>query len=194
VRKTSISRFRNFDQSKLRHHPQKLRDSCTSSIVAIKYNLIAINGMARLSWRGAETATSRAGPIDWLAPVIPFFTRLDLPSDFHRPILSLRDSTALRSIAGMPGIEVRTLKAGQDGDPATLFAKVTGFGHNDMISLPTLTKDSILDNLKRRFKVRTACLLCLPVAHRRSTSSNSCAHHHHDASMLSMSAPCSLTP
>jgi len=155
--------------------------------------LESINGL-ETSWKGDETASSRVGPIDWLAPVIPFFTRLDLPSDFHRPILNLRDSTALRSIAGMPGFEVRTLKAGQDGDPATFFAKVTGFGHNDMISLPTLTKESILDNLKRRFKVRTACLLCLPVAHRRSTSSNSCAHHHHDASMLSMSAPCSLTP
>ena len=42
---------------------------------------------------------------------------------------------------------------GQDGDAKEFFAKVTGFGYNDMISLPTLTKDSILDNLKRRFKV-----------------------------------------
>ena len=53
----------------------------------------------------------------------------------------------------MPPFEPCTLKAGEDGDPKTYFSKVTGFGYNDMISLPTLTKDSILDNLKRRFKV-----------------------------------------
>ena len=47
-----------------------------------------------------------------------------------------------------------TLKPGQEGDAGEFFAKVTGYGYNDMISLPTLTKDSILDNLKRRFKVR----------------------------------------
>jgi len=52
----------------------------------------------------------------------------------------------------MPPFEPCTLKAGEDGDPKTYFSKVTGFGYNDMISLPTLTKDSILDNLKRRFK------------------------------------------
>ena len=46
-----------------------------------------------------------------------------------------------------------TLKMGKDGDAGEFFAKVTGYGYNDMISLPTLTKDSILDNLKRRFKV-----------------------------------------
>ena len=46
-----------------------------------------------------------------------------------------------------------TLKAGEEGDPAAFFGKLTGFGYNDMISLPTLTKDSILDNLRRRFKV-----------------------------------------
>ena len=56
----------------------------------------------------------------------------------------------------MPAFEPCTLKPGQDGDAATFFGKVTGFGYNDMISLPTLTKDSILDNLKRRFKVRSA--------------------------------------
>ena len=52
-----------------------------------------------------------------------------------------------------------TLKKNQDGDPGQFFAKLTGFGYNDMISLPTLTKESILDNLKRRFKVLqpTAC-------------------------------------
>ena len=47
-----------------------------------------------------------------------------------------------------------TLGRNQDGDPAEFFAKTAGFGYNDMISLPTLTKDSILDNLKKRFKVR----------------------------------------
>ena len=45
-----------------------------------------------------------------------------------------------------------TLKPGQEGDAGEFFAKVTGYGYNDMISLPTLTKDSILENLKRRFK------------------------------------------
>ena len=54
----------------------------------------------------------------------------------------------------MAPFEPCTLKMGQDGDAKEFFAKVTGFGYNDMISLPTLTKDSILDNLKRRFKVR----------------------------------------
>ena len=47
-----------------------------------------------------------------------------------------------------------TLAPGQDGDPSAFFSKVTGFGYNDMISLPTLTKESILENLKRRTKVR----------------------------------------
>ena len=54
----------------------------------------------------------------------------------------------------MPTFVPCTLKMGQDGDPSEFFTKVTGFGYNDMISLPTLTKDAILDNLKRRFKVR----------------------------------------
>ena len=54
----------------------------------------------------------------------------------------------------MPEFTPCTLKMGQDGDPSEFFPKVTGFGYNDMISLPTLTKDSILENLKRRFKVR----------------------------------------
>jgi hypothetical protein len=44
------------------------------------------------------------------------------------------------------------LKYGEDGDEKVFLAKVTGYGYNDMISLPTLTKDSILDNLKKRFK------------------------------------------
>ena len=47
------------------------------------------------------------------------------------------------------------LPRGKDGDPAEYFAKTTGFGYNDMISLPTLTKESLLENLSRRFKVRT---------------------------------------
>ena len=55
----------------------------------------------------------------------------------------------------MPEFTPCTLKMGQDGDPAEFLPKVTGFGYNDMISLPTLTKDSILENLKRRFKVRS---------------------------------------
>ncbi len=54
----------------------------------------------------------------------------------------------------MPPFEPCTLAPGADGDPKTFFTKVTGFGYNDMISLPTLTKDSILENLKRRFKAR----------------------------------------
>ena len=56
---------------------------------------------------------------------------------------------------------------GADGDPAEFFSKVTGFGYNDMISLPTLTKESILENLKRRFKVTR------PHPHTRHTSSAS---------------------
>ena len=45
------------------------------------------------------------------------------------------------------------LPRGKDGSVEEYFAKTTGYGYNDMISLPTLTKDSILENLKRRFKV-----------------------------------------
>ena len=54
----------------------------------------------------------------------------------------------------MAPFEPCTLKMGQDGDEKVFLSKVTGTGYNDMISLPTLTKDSILENLKRRFKVR----------------------------------------
>eukprot|EP00966_Prymnesium_polylepis_P216450 5010798-Prymnesium_polylepis.2 len=64
-----------------------------------------------------------------------------------------------------------TLAPGADGDAGAFFAKVTGYGYNDMISLPTLTKESILENLKRRFKVNriTSCHLlvrlpCVSVA------------------------------
>ena len=46
------------------------------------------------------------------------------------------------------------LPRGKDGSVEEYFAKTTGYGYNDMISLPTLTKESILDNLSRRFKVR----------------------------------------
>merc|ERR1719482_813733 len=53
----------------------------------------------------------------------------------------------------MVGFEPCTLKPGQDGDPAVFFGKTTGYGYNDMISLPTLTKDSLLENLKKRFKM-----------------------------------------
>ena len=52
-----------------------------------------------------------------------------------------------------PGFAPCTLGRGKDGDPATFFAKASGYGYNDMITLPTLTKESILENLKRRFKV-----------------------------------------
>ena len=53
----------------------------------------------------------------------------------------------------MAPFEPCTLKMGQEGDPATFFGKTTGYGYNDMISLPTLTKESLVENLKRRFKV-----------------------------------------
>ena len=49
-----------------------------------------------------------------------------------------------------------TLKRGQDGDVEEYFAKTTGHGYNDMIALPTLTKESIIDNLAKRFKVMHA--------------------------------------
>ena len=55
-----------------------------------------------------------------------------------------------------PGFAPCTLGRGKDGDPATFFAKASGYGYNDMITLPTLTKESILENLSRRFKVRPA--------------------------------------
>ena len=48
-----------------------------------------------------------------------------------------------------------TLARNEDGDPAIFIPKVQGYGYNDMISLPTLTKDSLVENLKKRFKVRT---------------------------------------
>lgn len=54
----------------------------------------------------------------------------------------------------MPSFQPCTLPPGADGDPAVFFSKVTGYGYNDMISLPTLTKESILENLKRRFQAR----------------------------------------
>ena len=55
-----------------------------------------------------------------------------------------------------PGFAPCTLGRGKDGDPATFFAKASGYGYNDMITLPTLTKESILENLSRRFKVPPA--------------------------------------
>ena len=63
----------------------------------------------------------------------------------------------------MPAFTPCTLGKGQDGDPAEFFPKVHGFGYNDMISLPTLTKESILENLKRRFKVRRRRSRCTAV-------------------------------
>lgn len=52
------------------------------------------------------------------------------------------------------GFSPCSLGRGQDGNAPDFFAKTAGYGFNDMIALPTLTKDSILDNLHRRFKVR----------------------------------------
>ena len=57
------------------------------------------------------------------------------------------------------GFTPSTLGRNQDGNPSDFFAKTTGYGYNDMIALPTLTKDSILENLGRRFKVHRAVLL-----------------------------------
>ena len=54
-----------------------------------------------------------------------------------------------------------TLGRGQDGSVEEYFAKTNGHGYNDMIALPTLTKESIIDNLSRRFKVtHTPCCCC----------------------------------
>ena len=75
----------------------------------------------------------------------------------------------------MPEFTPCTLKMGQDGDPSEYFPKVTGFGYNDMISLPTLTKDSILENLKRRFKVRPTHRTSAKIARRRSLQWNAVA-------------------
>ena len=52
----------------------------------------------------------------------------------------------------MPAFTPCDLPMGADGNAGEFFAKVAGFGYNDMISLPTLTKEAILDNLKKRFK------------------------------------------
>ena len=54
----------------------------------------------------------------------------------------------------MPEFHPCTLGRGVDGNASEFFAKTQGFGYNNMISLPTLTKDSILDNLHKRFKAR----------------------------------------
>jgi len=51
-----------------------------------------------------------------------------------------------------PGFAPCNLPRNADGNPQEFFAKTAGYGYNDMISLPTLTKDSILENLGRRFK------------------------------------------
>ena len=59
-----------------------------------------------------------------------------------------------------------TLKRGQDGSVEEYFAKTNGHGYNDMIALPTLTKESIIDNLSRRFKVTQkpcCCVRCIPL-------------------------------
>ena len=44
------------------------------------------------------------------------------------------------------------LPRGKDGDAGEYFAKTSGYGYNDMISLPTLTRETIMDNLSKRFK------------------------------------------
>ena len=52
----------------------------------------------------------------------------------------------------MPNFTPCDLGRGKDGSPEEYFAKTTGFGYNDMISLPTLTRETIMDNLQKRFK------------------------------------------
>ena len=44
------------------------------------------------------------------------------------------------------------LGKGQDGDVDEFLAKFNAFGYNDLCSLPRLSKDAILSNLKKRFK------------------------------------------
>ena len=44
------------------------------------------------------------------------------------------------------------LGKGQDGDPDAFLEKLNAFGYNDLCSLPRLSKDAILSNLKKRFK------------------------------------------
>jgi myosin-1 len=39
----------------------------------------------------------------------------------------------------------------REGDVHAFVGKFTGFGFNDMCALPTLSKDAILANLKKRF-------------------------------------------
>ena len=53
------------------------------------------------------------------------------------------------------------LARGKDGHVENYFARTSGYGCNDMISLPTLTKESIIENLSRRFKV-TNTHRCIP--------------------------------
>jgi myosin heavy subunit len=49
-----------------------------------------------------------------------------------------------------------TLGRSDEGPPELFFPKLRGAGYNDMIDLPTLTVESLLDNLKTRFKVRAS--------------------------------------
>ena len=50
------------------------------------------------------------------------------------------------------GFGKKPLRKGEDGDAASFLAKVSGFGHNDMCLMPTLTMPSILANLMTRFR------------------------------------------
>ncbi len=72
----------------------------------------------------------------------------------------------------MPPFEKCTLKMGEDGDMSVFLGKVSGYGYNDMISLPTLTKDSLTENLKRRFMVRGPPRLTASTALRTSIATH----------------------
>ena len=43
------------------------------------------------------------------------------------------------------------LARGKEGDPDEFFGKFKGFGYNDLCTLPRLSKEAILSNLKKRF-------------------------------------------
>ena len=74
-----------------------------------------------------------------------------------RPLPPHQSGRAPRRLAGdegePPGFAPCTLGRGKDGDPATFFAR-RRYGYSDMITLPTLTKESILENLSRRSRCR----------------------------------------
>ena len=72
---------------------------------------------------------------------------------FVRSSLRKRRRERVDTGARMSGFTPCTLARGKDGSVEEYFAKTSGHGYNDMISLPTLTKESIIENLSRRFKV-----------------------------------------